>query len=217
MLLQCGHGMCANCAAQMSAAKCSTVQCPTCRGLSSLPLTKNFQLEEQIILLGSDELLEPSALSALRMAGKTISFGIFGMSALYFMPWFLMPVGVLFCACAMFWLRIMGESCMSNTFLPSPTANKCIGTLLLMPLMRPLSCLLPASQHSSWAWRLVQTLLGGISVSHVAVWAFGLLFFPLMLIHLGVKPYPSPVPHQANIVLSCTSVSNFPSPEYPTP
>ena len=55
---------------------------------------------------------------------KAVSFAVFGWTALCVLPWFLVPVGILFCACAMFWIRIIGESCVSNTFTSSPTANK---------------------------------------------------------------------------------------------
>ena len=124
MLLKCGHGMCAQCADQMFPPG-APATCPTCRTCSELPLAKNFQLEEQIQLLSQHvTLLEPSTTSAVLMAVKAVSFAVFGWTALCVLPWFLVPVGVLFCACAMFWVRIIGESCVTNTFTPSPLANK---------------------------------------------------------------------------------------------
>ena len=166
MLLTCGHSICLQCAELLFPSD-EAAECPTCRTCSTPPLAKNYQLSEQITLLSNDSanLLEPSVASAIRMATKTISFAIFGWTALCVLPWFLMPVGVLFCACAMFWVRIIGESCSTNSFVPSKSANKVLlshhpSAHLLAAPPRPLRGLRPISRlfrhsscHTSERWK----------------------------------------------------------------
>lgn len=165
--------------------------------------------ENPCAVSGEDERLEvPSNLMrrssklALEVLSKALVCGVVGSLVTAYMPWYFAPVGILITGMAFSWAYIIGQDCALDNFFPSSAANEVIGTLLMLPLLRPLAdarnALEPetSNSHTSSAanFSLVMLFCGGLAAysfldeegfSNVA--RYWLL--PFVIMHLNLRSF----------------------------
>lgn len=135
-----------------------------------------------------EAVFKTSATRALLILAKGVALATLGLLATSNLPWFLVPAGVLLTALGMSCFYVAGAACSRSHFFPGPIANTIVGTLALLPFLRPLPSLRrelsPEEARRSWVVRLLAPAVG-VSAGHLMVFAFASLFFPLVIAHYG--------------------------------
>eukprot|EP00467_Chlorarachnion_reptans_P000727 CAMPEP_0114520270 /NCGR_PEP_ID=MMETSP0109-20121206/19476_1 /TAXON_ID=29199 /ORGANISM="Chlorarachnion reptans, Strain CCCM449" /LENGTH=956 /DNA_ID=CAMNT_0001701123 /DNA_START=112 /DNA_END=2979 /DNA_ORIENTATION=+ len=148
-----------------------------------LGLFANFFIQNYVMKVRKNIRAGPGA----TMIAKTVMCAGVGILCIKTLPWYLMPVGVLITSSAMSWLYIMGQNCCEQALFRSSMVNRVVGTIVLLPLLRPFSAVTGnAGSGSPWSSRLLSKLYG-ISLSHLFVWTFIGLFFPIMTYTVGIS------------------------------
>ena len=129
----------------------------------------------------------PSTYSAIRVISKTLSLSIVACIFLRNSPQFLgVLLGIFMQGIAFSWLYLVGTDCAKKAFFQNDVANSMVGTIALVPLLRPFRLLRDKGFNESRAIiSLMLSNLFGMSVSHFAVDCFLLVAVPLMWWKLG--------------------------------
>lgn len=132
------------------------------------------------------QIFEADAIAAVRVLAKTLVLGIGGIVCFAKLPDSVgIPVGIILVSMCMSWLYLVGQDCSQTIFFKSKWLNNLVGTIALLPLLRPLqSVRLQQQEYNNWFTRLVQKFFG-LSVSHFAVYFFSVCFIPYLVSRFG--------------------------------
>mmetsp|Transcript_12564 Transcript_12564/g.24160 ORF Transcript_12564/g.24160 Transcript_12564/m.24160 type:complete len:889 (-) Transcript_12564:363-3029(-) len=138
------------------------------------------------LLMFPPEMFQPDAMAATQMLAKTLVMGGGGVLCLAYLPDIVgLPVGVVMMSCCMSGLYLVGRDCSCTHFFEKEWLNRVVGSLALMPLLRPFTTQ-DASMlvHGNWLNRLAKRFFG-LSKSHLVLYAFVGLVVPLVVGRVG--------------------------------